>query len=100
MTTTTKDRGAHASRIFRVAERMKILGDSNRLGIMQILSSSKEASTAGISAELGIPITNLSAHVKLLRATGLIEPRRDGARVFYHLTTNGKDLWKRIGDLI
>ena len=55
-----------------------------RIEMLDLLAQSER--TVGELAELtATPVKNTSAHLRALRAAGLVETRRDGPRVFYRL---------------
>ena len=62
----------------------KILANSKRLEILNILKV-RETSVEEILAITHLPKANLSQHLALLRHNGLIVPRREGLKVFYHI---------------
>jgi DNA-binding transcriptional ArsR family regulator len=74
---------------------LRSLGDSGRRQVARILA--EEPLTVGEVAQvLGLPQSTVSRHLKTLRATGLLNDRREGSRVFIGLTEpNGNG----VGDL-
>lgn len=63
----------------------RALGDPRRIQIMYCLSEQPRHVTA-ICAELDIPQPTVSRHLGLLRSSGLVEARREGASVIYSLS--------------
>jgi len=75
-------RALDAGELERVAGRFKVLGEPMRLKILQ--SVCKEPRTVGdIVAATGSTQANVSKHLALLAAAGILERERDGQRVFY-----------------
>ncbi|KAB8158371.1 helix-turn-helix domain-containing protein [Streptomyces sp. 3MP-14] len=59
----------------------------------RVLGALTVASTTGsVAAGLGLSASSVSGHLKVLRAAGLVESRRDGARVTHRLTSRGHHL--------
>ena len=58
------------------------LGDKTRLSIIALLSTGEMNGTA-ICKELKLPQSGVSHHMGLLRAAGLVVPRRSGKQIFY-----------------
>ncbi len=50
------------------------------------------ASTGEVAQKVRISTANASQHLSRLTEAGLVEPRRSGKRVYYHLTTRGINL--------
>jgi DNA-binding transcriptional ArsR family regulator len=75
---------------------LKALGEENRLRILRLLLSGEQR-VNGISEALGISAYNVSKHLGVLRAAGLITCRKDGrervysvAEVYRIQLSNGK----------
>ena len=60
------------------------LSDPKRLRILYALKSG-ERSVGELAEELGASIANASQHLGVLRSRGLVDSRREGSTVFYHL---------------
>ena len=71
------------------ARRFAALGAEPRLRILRLLLAAHPTGmVAGeIQSELGIPASTLSHHLEKLRAEGLVQPRRDGAFLWYSAST-------------
>ena len=67
---------------------LKILGDTTRLSILQILKND-ETSAAELENELDKSQSTISQHIKVLREADLIEADKDG-RVNYYKVKNAK----------
>ena len=63
----------------------KVFASPWRLRIVETLGEG-EMSVSDLVQALGIPNSNLSQHLALMRDRGLLASRRDGTRVFYRLT--------------
>src|SRR5215472_11908359 len=66
----------------RVAERLKVLADGTRVAVLRQLSR-EPASVMDLSRRFRLAQPTVSNHVKLLRDAGLLDARKDGARVVY-----------------
>ncbi len=64
---------------------LKALADENRLKIIRMLLN-KESSVNELSDILGIAVCNISKHLKILEANGLIEKRKEGIYRFYNVS--------------
>ncbi len=69
----------------REAEILKVLGHPVRLKIVAGLMS-QSCNVKKIWECLGLPQATVSQHLALLKNKGIIEGRRDGVEVFYHVT--------------
>ncbi len=66
------------------AEKLRALGDPDRLAIVQALRRGEKNVTQLVDA-LGIEMSNVSHHLQVLRAAKLVEARKDGRFVVYRL---------------
>lgn len=66
------------------AEISKVLTDPKRLVLLDALRSG-ELSVGELAETAGITLANASQHLAVMRSAGLVEGRRDGATVRYHL---------------
>ena len=74
----------------------KVLGNPKRLELLDLLAQGPR-SVEDLAAAAAVGMSTCSAHLQTLREAGLIEPRREGKRIFYSLT--GDDvagLWERL----
>ena len=74
----------------------KVLGNPKRLELLDLLSQGPR-SVEDLAATASLGMSTCSAHLQTLRAAGLIEPRREGKRIYYSLT--GDDvarLWEHL----
>lgn len=59
----------------------RTLANARRLAILRLIASRPDSLVTGIAAELGIPQSKVSAHLKLLFDHGIVEKRPTGACV-------------------
>jgi len=74
----------------------KVLGNPKRLELLDLLAQGPR-SVEDLANTAQVGITTCSAHLQTLREAGLVEPRRQGKRVYYSLT--GDDvagLWEQL----
>jgi ArsR family transcriptional regulator, arsenate/arsenite/antimonite-responsive transcriptional repressor len=69
-----------------VSRLLKALGDETRLRIVALLSHG-ELCVCHLQEALGLSQSNVSRHLAVLRAAGVVEDRRDGTWVYYRLVT-------------
>ncbi|HSL94276.1 MAG TPA: metalloregulator ArsR/SmtB family transcription factor [Bacillota bacterium] len=62
---------------------LKALAHPDRLRIYEYLSAQGESCVCDMADALGISQPSTSKHIALMRDTGLLESRRDGAMVHY-----------------
>jgi ArsR family transcriptional regulator len=70
----------------REAEILKVLGHPVRLKIVAGLTT-QTCNVKKIWECLGLPQATVSQHLALLKNKGIIEGRRDGVEVFYHVVS-------------
>jgi ArsR family transcriptional regulator, lead/cadmium/zinc/bismuth-responsive transcriptional repressor len=68
----------------RAAAIARAFADPKRLCVLERLSGG-ELSVSELSREVGCQIPNMSQHLAVLRASGLVRSRREGTTVFYRL---------------
>ncbi len=78
-TAVTPDQGRD-----RAALVARALADAKRLCVLERLADG-ERSVSELSRSIGCQVPNMSQHLAVLRAAGLVESRRDGSTVFYRL---------------
>jgi DNA-binding transcriptional ArsR family regulator len=66
------------------ADVCKVLTDPKRLMLLDTLRSG-ERSVGKLAAAIGVSLPNASQHLAVLRSAGLVEGRRVGTTVVYHL---------------
>jgi DNA-binding transcriptional ArsR family regulator len=62
----------------------RALADPKRLCVLESLADG-EASVSDLSSRVGCQVPNMSQHLAVLRAAGLVSSRRDGSTVYYRL---------------
>ena len=67
------------------SEVMKILASPRRLEILHLLAGEPKE-VGRLAEEMGISQPNVSQHLAVMRAAGIVEAQRDGREVRYHLT--------------
>ncbi|MCB9357826.1 MAG: winged helix-turn-helix transcriptional regulator [Calditrichaeota bacterium] len=71
--------------VSRIATMLKAMGDPVRLRILYYLRQ-REYTVSELVEELGCSQANVSKHLSILKASGLVEPRTDKQNRFYHVT--------------
>lgn len=66
----------------------KALASPKRLEMLEVLAQG-ERSVESLAQATGLKLTTASAHLQVLRQGGLVRTRKDGARIFYRLTSHG-----------
>ena len=61
----------------------RMLGDPSRVRILHMLTLDRELNVTQLCERLGQSQPAVSHHLKLLRLSGLVEPRRDGKHNLY-----------------
>jgi len=67
-----------------VASLFRVMGDTTRLGLLYLISQD-EWCVHDLAATSKTSISNVSHHLRLLRAMRVVKSRRDGKRVLYSL---------------
>ena len=67
----------------RVAGVFKVLGDPSRCRLVYALLAAGEICVCDLAASLDMSESNVSHHLRVLRAHGLVRPRRQGKMVYY-----------------
>ena len=68
----------------RAAALARAMADPKRLCVLERLAEG-ERSVGDLSRDVGCQVPNMSQHLAVLRAAGLVATRRDGSTVFYRL---------------
>ncbi len=68
----------------RAAAIARALADPKRLCVVERLAGG-ERSVSDLSRDIGCQVPNMSQHLSVLRAAGLVASRREGSTVFYRL---------------
>jgi DNA-binding transcriptional ArsR family regulator len=69
------------------ADICKTLADPKRLMILHELRDS-EASVGQLVSSLGLPQSNVSQHLAILRERGIVTTRREGTTIYYSLANS------------
>jgi ArsR family transcriptional regulator, arsenate/arsenite/antimonite-responsive transcriptional repressor len=69
----------------QVARRFRLLGEPARLQLLNHLHAHGETTVQDLVAATGQSQPNVSKHLRLLRAEGLVDHRRDGAFMYYRI---------------
>lgn len=77
-------RPASGQLLERIADRLKAMADPMRLRILHVLQSGERCVT-DILSHVGGSQANISKHLSVLRRAGLVDFRRDGVNVYYHI---------------
>ena len=75
---TTEDKRARSAAVARA------LGDPKRLCVLESLAAG-EVSVGDLATRVACQVPNMSQHLAVLRAAGLVTARRDGNTVYYRL---------------
>ncbi|WP_291378901.1 metalloregulator ArsR/SmtB family transcription factor [Demequina sp.] len=76
-----------AADALQIATRLKALADPSRVRIVQELACCEghEMTTTEAGALLGVSEATANHHLKRLQQAGILAPRRDAQKVYYHL---------------
>ncbi len=81
---TVEDRGEVAvADAARIATMFRVLGDTSRCRLVYTLLHRDEIRVGELAERLGMSESNVSHHLSVLRAHGLVRSRREGKQVFY-----------------
>src|SRR5438128_1671100 len=71
----------------------KALGSGHRLELLDVLSQG-EYTVESLAKETGMTIANASQHLQVLRASRLVETRREGVSIWYRIASDSaSQLW-------
>ncbi len=73
----------------KVATRFKLLSEPIRLQLLNILMSHGELCVTDLVELTGQTQANVSKHLNLLAREGILERRKEGLKVFYHIADPG-----------
>ena len=83
-----------------ISRLFKALGDETRVRIIALLSHG-ELCVCHLEEALGLSQPNVSRQLSVLRAAGIVEPRRDGNWIYYRLAPQSDNLCKhQLGELV
>ncbi len=77
------DRVVDVADAARVATVFRVLGDASRCRLVYALLRHDEISVGDLAATLAMSESNVSHHLSVLRAHGLVRFRREGKQIFY-----------------
>ena len=63
----------------------RALADPKRLCVLEFLADGGERSVGDLSRNVGCQVPNMSQHLAVLRAAGIVASRRDGSTVLYRI---------------
>jgi ArsR family transcriptional regulator len=69
----------------KAADVIKVVGHPDRLRILEFLEDGEKA-VGEIQEELGLAQAVVSQHLAKMRGWDIVQPRRDGTHVYYHIT--------------
>ena len=69
-----------------VAERFRVLGDATRLAILRLLLGDGELNVGEIVERLNTSQANVSKHLRVLQAAGVVARRPVGTAAYYRVT--------------
>jgi len=89
--------------MLKIPRILKAFGESTRLRILRLIAD-RELAVNEIVEALEIPQSRISRHLAVLRQAGLVDDRREGNWVYYHMRTDAldpfaADVWRAIGSL-
>jgi ArsR family transcriptional regulator len=67
----------------QIASWCRHLGHPLRLRLLGMLRDERDICVCSLAAELGVDQPTLSRHLRILRDAGIVDCRREGARVIY-----------------
>jgi ArsR family transcriptional regulator len=82
MSSNTSSKPPTAEELEQIAARFRVLGEPMRLRILQTVCK-EPRSVNDIVEATGSTQANVSKHLSLLAAAGILEREKDGQRVFY-----------------
>lgn len=83
--------------LYDLSEFFKVFGDSTRISIISVLYEMNELCVCDIAAALNMTQSAISHQLRILRASGLVKPRRDGKTIYYTLDDAHVELIYKIG---
>jgi DNA-binding transcriptional ArsR family regulator len=82
-----------------LTEMMRVVADPTRMSIIKGLRDG-ERNVGELCNDVRMSQPAVSHHLKLLRMTHVVEPRRDGKRIFYSLTAQGRCLIENVSNVV
>ncbi len=81
----TKQSEEDIERLYDLSELFKVFGDSTRIRILYELLRCGELCVLHLAQRLDMGQSAISHQLRILRAAGLVRPRREGKTVYYAL---------------
>ena len=78
----------------------KVLGDTNRYRIFEMLTTQERLGVSDIAKVLNISVPLASQHLKILEQAKILEKEKSGQRVYYKLRQDNKTARSIIQDVI
>lgn len=79
---------------------LKALAHENRLKIIELLSFG-ECCVEDLAYVMGVSVKLISAHLRVMRTSGVLTTRKEGVRVYYRLANSDiLDLYKHVKEII
>lgn len=69
------------------AQFCKVFSNPVRLKVLWNLSDG-ERTVTDLASAIGVSLTNLSQHLRIMRAQGVVEARRDGQNIWYSVSSH------------
>lgn len=82
---------SESKRVESLASTLKIVAEESRLKILCILRDGEHC-VCEIMEQVGLSQSLISHHLKDLKEIGVIKDKKDGLRVYYSLTSKGKNI--------
>ena len=73
----------------QIASWCRHLGHPLRLRLLAMLRDDRDICVCSLASELGVDQPTLSRHLRILKDAGIVDCRRDGARVLYFVSRRG-----------
>jgi DNA-binding transcriptional ArsR family regulator len=75
----------NSDKLKRMSDLMKVMGNSSRLAIVDLLIEQNRLPVGDISQELDLSQSSTSQHLKALERIGALESEREGTFIFYKI---------------
>jgi len=69
----------------KIMQMFNALGDASRFNIFKILLNKKDICVSEIADSLGITVSAVSQHLKILELSGLVTKHRNGQMICYEI---------------
>lgn len=95
-----RNRKSEAVSAEKQANTLRVLGDTTRLRLAVLLAARGEICVCHLAEALGEPDFKVSRHLGVMRASGLVEVRRQGVWKHYRLAESGTPFGRAIVRLL